>query len=353
MQKKILFSGEIPPRSVHGVSYSNEINLKILSKRFKVSIDEELVDFRFHGKFDMRKSFNFIKRIFKIFLLSIFNKFEYLYIVLSTSTVGAIKTLILISIFKLFNRGNIIIHIHRGDLDRFIQAKSVNSKIFYLIEKLASSFIVLSTETKAFLNTRSNINVYVLENTVTHERFLNTAKPIGNGTFDFVYVSNYIEEKGILILLEAFTKLPKNYLLNCYGNFTDLSLKDRIKKYGSYSNIFINPPISGENKFERLYKADALILPSYNEGKPLVLLEAMSVGTPFIATDVGYIKEIPFFNYPYIYSLNTSEELIAIIEKFVKSSENMRISELLKKRYAQKFSNEIHSKKLNQIFNEN
>lgn len=351
--RKILFSGELPPKSVHGVSLSNEINIRLLKKRFEIIIDQEVVDFRFHGKFDVRKSFNFIKRVFRIFRFSLIYRFDYLYIVLSTSTVGAIKTLILISIFKLFNiKGKIIIHIHRGDLERFINVKPFNAKIFSLIEKLASSFIVLSAETKKFLLKQSRSKVYILENTVTPEVFFDTPKGIRKNKYDFIFISNYIEEKGILILLEAFAMLPSNYILNCYGSFTNLRLKSKIEQYGRYGNIFINDVIQGVEKFERIHRADALILPSFNEGKPLILLEAMSVGTPFIATHVGYIGEIPYENYPYLYEdCNSVESLLSKVHEFVSSSaDNLNISKLLKERYLKEFSNEIHAIRLNEIF---
>ena len=349
--RKILFSGEIPPKSVHGVSFSNEINLRILRDRFDVKIDEEIVDFRYHGKFDVRKSFNFIKRILRIILTSITNRFDYFYIVLSTSTVGAIKTLLLMAIFKLFNRSKVVVHIHRGDLESFIDRKSINKKIFHLVEKLTSSFIVLSSKTKAFLASKSKVHVEVLENTVTSESFLSRIKSGPTSQFDFIFISNYIREKGILVLLEAFSKLPKNYVLSCYGSYTDLILKEEIEAYGNrYRNIHINPPISGKQKFERIFNADALILPSFNEGKPLVLLEAMSVGTPFIATNVGYINEIPYEDYPYLYKNNTSDELVAEIKRFTSSSNNLEISNLLKSRYMQFFSNKVHAQKLNEIF---
>lgn len=38
--------------------------------------------------------------------------------------------------------------------------------------------------------------------------------------------------------------------------------------------------------------ADYFVLPSYNEGVPTVMFEALAAGTPFISTKVGGIPEI-------------------------------------------------------------
>lgn len=48
----------------------------------------------------------------------------------------------------------------------------------------------------------------------------------------------------------------------------------------------------GSAKTEALEWADIYILPSYNEGLPIAILEAMACGMPVITTPVGGIPEL-------------------------------------------------------------
>jgi len=357
--KKLLFSGELPPKSVHGVANSNEINIKFLSERFNILIDEEYVDLRFHDSLSSSKFIFFFARLKRIISLSIKNKFDFFYIVFSTSMAGAIKTLFIIILFRIFNSTSIcVVHLHRGDLDLFVKKNILNKLLFESVIKITHKLIVLSEVTKKYIEAEFGKcqGVFVLPNTVNDEFELDgikNVKTVQKNYKQFVFISNYIQEKGILLLLETFKQLDDSFHLSCYGNFSDVELKSKIMSYGS-NRIKINGPIFGKKKFLEIQGSDALILPSFNEGKPLVLLEALSVGTPFIVPKVGYIEEMVFENYPFIYDKNTSKDLIDMIIKFTLFTidEKLVLQESLKKHYLENYSNSIHKDKLFQIFSE-
>ena len=96
----------------------------------------------------------------------------------------------------------------------------------------------------------------------------------------FLYLSNYTREKGILDLLHAFNNMATNekkITLECYGEFLDDNIKQAVLKFQS-NRLTINRIIIDEKKFKTISNCDCLVFPSWNEGQPLVILEAMSQG---------------------------------------------------------------------------
>jgi glycosyltransferase involved in cell wall biosynthesis len=111
-----------------------------------------------------------------------------------------------------------------------------------------------------------------------------------------LFVGRLDAEKGIVELLEAFVSLagPRPKLLLAYigdglgGKLLrckarDFALQDRVIRIGACPS---------QKVAQWLAAANVLALPSYNEGYPNVVIEALSCGRPVIATNVGGILEL-------------------------------------------------------------
>ena len=113
----------------------------------------------------------------------------------------------------------------------------------------------------------------------------------------FLFIARLIEDKGIIEFLKAAQIIKKkfpNIRFRVIGeidnenpskitkNFLDNQIKLNFFEYSSFSNQ-INTEIKN---------ACCVVLPSYREGKSRVLLEAMALGRPIIASNVPGCKDL-------------------------------------------------------------
>lgn len=110
---------------------------------------------------------------------------------------------------------------------------------------------------------------------------------IPNDRFTVGFVGRLSPEKNIPVILKCAKSLPDISFVIVGSGPQENILKHMSK---TLKNVFF---VGKQSNVEEFYAAfDVLMLPSSMEGLPLVLLEAMAVGTPVIASNVGAIKEI-------------------------------------------------------------
>lgn len=153
----------------------------------------------------------------------------------------------------------------------------------------------------------------------------------------FLYAGVLERHKGILDLLEFYRKYHEKIgtkLVIVGGG----SLEAHIKRFINSNNLdkaIIYLGWLDRTLLYSLYKdASALIIPSSGaENAPLVALEALSVGTPVIVSNVGGLSEIANnINKNLIY--NNDIELRSLLMDFKKENYRLKVKEAYKKFYS-------------------
>ena len=108
-----------------------------------------------------------------------------------------------------------------------------------------------------------------------------------------VYLGRIDEHKGTYRLLDLWPRLNiQPARLDFYGGGDCERVNSIAQSMGQAKRIGVHGSFAATQLPEILEAADLLILPSYEEGLPLVLMEAMAYGVPFVATDVGAVRTL-------------------------------------------------------------
>lgn len=113
---------------------------------------------------------------------------------------------------------------------------------------------------------------------------------------NFVCVGRLCEQKGQLILLRAANELKKqgcDFHLTMVG---DGPMRSELERYiaenGLNNNVRITGWMSSDDVKKELKAARSMVLPSFAEGLPVVIMEAMALRRPPITTYIAGIPEL-------------------------------------------------------------
>lgn len=201
------------------------------------------------------------------------------------------------SIHKLCKRYKVpdMIHLHGSEFKKWFDEsdEKTRNKIRKLLQE-CDKFIVLGNKwNMSVKEIEPRTNTIIINNTI---HIPDDTVQWSENKFQILFLGVLIKRKGIVDLIQAINILKEKKKLHklsfvIAGSGTDEEyLKKQVNDYDLGSYVKFTGWINGERKEKLLKESQAFVLPSYNEGLPVAILEAMSYGMPIVATDVGDIS---------------------------------------------------------------
>lgn len=192
----------------------------------------------------------------------------------------------------------VVLHVHASRFKDFYNEASQKKKQ-RILQTLNSVdvLIVLSHSWKEWFVSLgiSKDKIVILHNITSYPTKIDSAKK-NDGKVHFLFMGEIGQRKGVFDILRALTihreELVGKIELRIGGNKHEEELKKAIDDGNLQEIVKFEGWVGGEKKLQLLNWADVFILPSFNEGLPISILEAMSYGHPIISTPVGGIPEV-------------------------------------------------------------
>lgn len=106
-------------------------------------------------------------------------------------------------------------------------------------------------------------------------------------------VGRLTPEKGFEYLVEAANRLPQVAQVVIAGaSDHDSAYRDQLQRLDTHKKVIFTGFTTGEDLRQLYSHARALVLPSVNEGFPMVLLEAMAYGLPILCSDIPGTRQV-------------------------------------------------------------
>ncbi|MCB4457441.1 glycosyltransferase [Leisingera sp. McT4-56] len=127
------------------------------------------------------------------------------------------------------------------------------------------------------------------------ERFADPA-PLPGGALRLAAIGRFVEQKGQMVLVRAMAqlveKIPDVHLALIGDGGMRPDLEAAIADHGLQQNITLTGWLAEDGVRRELARAHALVMPSFAEGLPMVVMEAMAAARPVIATYIAGTPEL-------------------------------------------------------------
>lgn len=250
-----------------------------------------------------------------------------------------------------------IIHLHGGGFKAFYNDECSVKKQQHIRDtfNMADKVIVLSSQWIAWVDTivDDKNKTYVVYNAVPEVKLPTKKKnkPI------ILFLGRLGEGKGVGDLINAFSQISDRFPdceLHLGGDGDLATYKDQAENLNLGNKVKLLDWVAGETKNQCLADATIYCLPSYKEGFPMGILEAMSAEVAVVATTVGGIPDaITHAEEGLLFEAGDVNALAqALSEVLTDNDKRIRLTKAAKIKYLKKYTPSVIIPQLKSIYQE-
>lgn len=226
----------------------------------------------------------------------------------------------------------VVVFFHGWDdeFEKRIERNFILQRIFKIVFDKPDAYLLLGeifNKKLAGLGVRPKLVFYMP--TIADDSFLtsSTSTHLSN-VMKILFIGGFVPSKGIDIVINSFQKLRKygqkqKFELILAGDGPDLNKWKRYVSDQKIENVTFTGYVSGEAKHRVLSQADMLLFPSYSEGLPCAIMEAMLYGMAIITRPIGAIPYWVKHNVNGFLSDSTDPEIFAEGIQYLASDPNL------------------------------
>jgi glycosyltransferase involved in cell wall biosynthesis len=192
-----------------------------------------------------------------------------------------------------------VIHLHGSEFRQFYEEECgpFRRSLIRLVLGTATVVIVLSPVWQRYVQEIAPAaRIHIVRNFVDLGRLQQQLRASGTvrSTNRLLFLGELGRRKGIYDLLSAVPRIAEevpNVVLVAGGTGELDDVMRHAAEVGAAQYVQLPGWVTGDTKARLLAEAAVYILPSYNEGLPVSILEAMAAGLPVVSTPVGGIPD--------------------------------------------------------------
>lgn len=186
----------------------------------------------------------------------------------------------------------LVYHIRFGRIPLLAEGRSLEWRLIRMVMRRAAKVILIDAATfEVVRRAEPSVRAVLIPNCIDIDA-LPQAVNREDGVRTALFLGWVVPTKGVGELVEAWKRLnPLGWRLDIVGPFDDSYRNALLARHASANLCFLGQ-LPHVEAMRRMAACDLFVLPSYTEGFPNVVVEAMALGRPIVASDVGAIPEM-------------------------------------------------------------